>query len=47
MSRVQIALYGDDAEWFQELKANVAERRDGTEPSNPEVVRLMMEQFSP
>lgn len=47
MSRVQIALHGDDAEWFYELKAKVAEKRDGTEPSNPEVVRLMTEQFNP
>jgi len=41
--RERISLYGDDAEWFAELKAEVAERRNGNEPSNAEMLRLLME----
>jgi hypothetical protein len=43
--RVQITLYGDDARWFLDLQEQIAEQRDGTEPANAEVARLMMEQF--
>ena len=42
MSRVQIALYGDDADRFDRYKERLTERRDGVEPSNPEVLRWMM-----
>lgn len=41
--RERISLYGDDAEWFAELKAEVAQRRNGNEPSNAEMLRLLME----
>ena len=43
--RTQITLYSDDSEWFEEIKKEVAERRDGAEPSNAELVRLMMDQY--
>lgn len=43
--RTQITLYGDDSEWFDQVKDDVAERREGSEPSNAEVVRLMMEDY--
>lgn len=43
--RARISLYGDDAEWFEELKDEIADRRNGNEPSNAETVRLMMEQY--
>lgn len=47
MVRVDVTLRGSDARWFLELKEEVAERRRGSEPSNPELVRLMMEQYDP
>lgn len=47
MVRTQITLYGDDAEWFEKLREQVAEQRDGNEPKRAEVARLMMEQFDP
>ena len=43
--RVQITLYGDDAEQFLAYREVVGERRDGNEPANAEVVRLTMEPF--
>jgi hypothetical protein len=42
--RERISLYGDDAEWFAELKEEVAERRNGNEPSNAEMLRRLLEQ---
>jgi hypothetical protein len=45
--RTQITLYSDDSEWFEEIKERIAERRDGTEPSNAELLRLMMDQYDP
>lgn len=45
--RVQITLYGDDAEWFINQQQKIAEKRGGSTPSNAEVVRLMLEQFDP
>lgn len=47
MSRVQISLYGEDAEWFSEIREEVAERRDGNPPTRAELARMMMEQFEP
>lgn len=43
MSEVHITLYGDDAAWFQEMKRRITEDRDGNEPSNAEVARLLMQ----
>ena len=40
---VNVKLYGEDAEWFEELKAEVTEQR-GFEPTNAEMLRLMMAQ---
>lgn len=45
MTRKQITLYGDDAEWFEELQSDVADDRNGNEPSNAELTRLMMQRF--
>ena len=43
--RERISLYGDDADWFAELKEEVAERRNGHEPSNAEMTRILMEKY--
>lgn len=43
--RTQITLYGEDSEWFEELREQIGERRDGNSPSNAETVRRMMEEF--
>lgn len=40
--RLQITLYGDDAERFAEIQTRLAEERDCRAPSNAEVVRQMM-----
>ena len=40
----QITLYGDESEWFQDVKENIARNRNGVEPSNAEVVRRLMEE---
>jgi len=42
--RVNITLYSDDAERFQEVKQRIANQRNGAEPSNSEVVRLLMDE---
>lgn len=47
MSRVQVTLYGDDADWFGEMRERVGEKRDGNLPSRAELQRMMMEQFDP
>lgn len=39
----RITLRGDDADYFEEFKDQVAQARGGSEPSNAEVVRLMMQ----
>jgi hypothetical protein len=43
--RKQITLYGEDSEWFEDLQEEVGELRDGNEPANAELVRMMMQQF--
>lgn len=43
--RCQITLRSDDADWWEDLKEEVAEQRDGNEPTNAELARMMMEQF--
>lgn len=46
MTEEYISLYGDTAEWFINLKELLEEeRRNGTEISNAEFVRRLMEQF--
>jgi len=39
-----ITLYGDDSEWFEQQRQKVAEQRDGNEPGNAELVRLLMQE---
>lgn len=41
--RVHITLCADDAEQFSHVKERIAERRHGNEPSNAEVVRLLLQ----
>jgi len=43
--RTQVTLYAEDSEWFEDLKEDVGEQRDGNEPTNAELLRLMMQQF--
>lgn len=45
MTREQLTLYGDDAEWFRSIKQEIADQRAGNEPSNAETARLMMQGF--
>ncbi|WP_255198015.1 hypothetical protein [Halorarius litoreus] len=45
--REQASLYSDDADRFAWYREQVAERRNGVEPSNSELLRLMMDQFDP
>lgn len=44
--RADITLYGDDAEQFEKLKEARAEMRHGNEPSNAEMLRLLMEDYN-
>lgn len=46
-TRESIDLYGQDAEWFQDLKGRITDQRGGHEPTNSEVLRMMMTQFDP
>lgn len=44
MPEAHITLYGDTSEWFEETKRRVTEEhRDGHEPSNAEMVRLLLQ----
>lgn len=45
MTRERITLSGDDAEWFRDIRQTIAKRRDGYQPTNAEVARLMMEDY--
>lgn len=47
MSRKQVTLRSGDAERYEALRRAVEQQRDGATPSNPEVLRLMMDQFDP
>ncbi len=47
MVRDQITLQGDDAERFRRNKEQIGEFRGGANPSNAELVRMMMDQFKP
>lgn len=38
-----ITLYSDDAEWFRDIKKRIARERGGSEPSNAELVRMLMQ----
>lgn len=43
--RVDITLTGDDAEWFEECREQVADDRGGRPPGNAELTRRLMEEF--
>jgi len=43
--RVDPSLYGDDASRFEELRERYGEEMPGSEPSRPELVRMMMDVF--
>jgi len=47
MPRCQITLQGGDANRFSDTVECVGELRGGAEPSNAEIVRMMMDQFDP
>jgi hypothetical protein len=42
--RTQITLYDGESDWFQAVKKDIAEERDGVEPSNAEALRLLMQE---
>jgi len=41
--KTQITLRGDDSEEFEQLRERIADQRPGSEPSNAEVVRVLMD----
>ena len=43
--RTDITLRGDDSEQFKDLKKARAEMRHGNEPTNAEMLRLLMEDY--
>lgn len=47
MARTQATLQGADSERFRNVSERVGELRGGAEPSNAELIRLMMDQFDP
>jgi hypothetical protein len=47
MPRTQATLQGDDSERFRETCERVGELRGGADPSNAELIRMMMDQFDP
>ncbi|MBX0348245.1 MULTISPECIES: hypothetical protein [Haloarcula] len=44
--RTQITLRGEDSEEFEQTRERIAEERPGGEPSNAEVVRVLMDSAS-
>ena len=47
MARTQATLQGADSERFQNASDRVGELRGGAEPSNAELIRMMLDQFDP
>jgi len=47
MARTQATLQGADSERFRNNRERVGELRGGAEPSNAELIRLMLDQFDP
>jgi len=47
MPRTQATLQGADSERFRNVSERVGELRGGAEPSNAELIRMMMDQFDP
>jgi len=43
--RIDVTLRGDDAQWFEQVREQIAQERDGNKPSRAETLRLLM-QFS-
>lgn len=41
--KLSITLRGDDVEWFESFRERIAEKRNGHEPGNTEVLRRLME----
>ncbi|MDG5778196.1 hypothetical protein VB773_01460 [Haloarculaceae archaeon H-GB2-1] len=42
----QITLRGDDSDRFEEVRNRITRKRPGSEPSNAEVVRVLMDDCS-
>lgn len=47
MPRTQATLQGADSERFRDARERVGELRGGSEPSNAELIRLMLDHFDP
>jgi len=47
MPRTQATLQGADSDRFRKASERVGELRGGAEPSNAELIRLMLDQFDP
>jgi len=47
MPRTQATLQGADSERFRNIRELVGELRGGAEPSNAELIRMMLDQFDP
>ena len=47
MPRTQATLQGADSDRFRNASERVGDLRGGAEPSNAELIRLMLDQFDP
>ena len=47
VNRIDITIRNETAEHFEGYLESVTEMRDGLEPSNAELLRMMMAQFDP
>lgn len=41
--RTDITLTGDDVEWFEQVREEIAAERNGNKPTKPETVRLLLQ----
>lgn len=42
--RTDITLTGDDVEWFEEIREEIAAERNGNKPTKAETMRLLMQE---
>lgn len=45
MTRVDVSLYGEDADAFEEVRDVLDERTAGRTPTNADVLRVLMTEF--
>lgn len=43
MTRTDVTLRGEDAEWFEDRRKQAAQRRDGHAPNRSEYLRMLLE----